>query len=99
MKEYQDDESWTIEYKMSTTGLDLSILNQYISVEALKLFKNGDVLMLLDSFILVYYSNKTRNLQEVNVLKDADAKKGYALIFNPSFLPLKSLGFENVISF
>ncbi|XP_042033558.1 uncharacterized protein LOC121780100 [Salvia splendens] len=99
MKEYQVDESWSIEYKMSTTCLDLSLRKHCISVEALKLFKDGDVLMLLDSSILVYYSNKTRTLEEVNVLKDADAKKGYALIFNPSLLPLKSLGFENVISF
>ena len=99
MKEYQVNESWITEYKMSTIGLGLSLLKEHISVEAFKLFKDGDVLMLLDSSFLVYYSNKTRTLLEVNVLKDADAKKGFALIFNLSLLPLKSLGFKNVISF
>ncbi|XP_047961757.1 F-box protein At3g07870-like [Salvia hispanica] len=99
MKEYQVDESWTIEYKMSTTSLDSSVGRNYISVEALKLFKDGDVLMLLDHSIAVYYSNNTRTLQQVNMLKEADPMKGYALIFNPSLLSLKSFGFENVISF
>ena len=53
--------------------------------------------MLLDHSIKIYYSNKTRTLQQVNMLNDADAD--YALIFNPSLLSLKSFGFENVILF
>ncbi|XP_047961892.1 F-box protein At3g07870-like [Salvia hispanica] len=100
MKEYQVDESWTVEYKMSTAGLDISNFNtRYMHVAAIKLFKDGDVLMMLDHSILVYYSNKTRTLRRVNMLKDADAKKGYAQIFNPSLLSLKSLGLKNVILF
>ncbi|XP_042035037.1 F-box protein CPR1-like [Salvia splendens] len=99
MKEYQVNESWTIGYKMSTTDSDLSFRRLYIHVEAIKHFKDGDVLMLLDHSILVYSSNYTRTLQQVNMLNDTDAKKCYALIFNPSLLSLESFGFENVISF
>ncbi|XP_042002589.1 F-box protein At3g07870-like [Salvia splendens] len=100
MKEYQVDESWTVEYKMSTIGFDLSnSYETYKHVFAINLYKDGDVLMLLDYSILAYYSNNTRTLQRVNMLNDADAKRGYALIFNPSLLSLKSFGFENVISF
>ena len=60
MKEYQVYESWTIEYKMSTNGSDLSFRMPYMHVEAIKLFKDGDVfklfkdgdvLMLLDHFL------------------------------------------------
>ncbi|XP_042033557.1 putative F-box protein At3g16210 [Salvia splendens] len=100
MKEYQVNESWTVEYKMSTASFDGHYtLVHYTLVKAIKFFKDGDVLMLLDHSILVYYSNKTRTLQQVNMLKDADENKGYPRIFNPSLLSLKSFGFENVISF
>ena len=86
---------------MSTIGFDLTnFYNLNIHVAAINLYKDGDLLMLLDYSILVYYSNNTRTLQRVNMLNDADAKRpGYALIFNPSLLSLKSFGFENVISF
>ena len=100
MKEYQVVESWTMEYKISTIELDLSFRRRYISVEAIKLFRDGDVLMLLDRSILVYYSNKTRTLQQFDMYQDADAKVYFtARIFYPSLLPLKSFGFKNVFSF
>ncbi|XP_042032201.1 F-box protein At3g07870-like [Salvia splendens] len=98
MKKYQVNESWTIEYKMSTTTFGTSFY-RYTPVEAIKLFKDGDVLMLLARSSLFYYSNRTRTLQQVDMLKDANEKKGYPLIFNPSLLSLKNFGFENVISF
>ena len=99
MKEYQVVESWTMEYKISTIELDLSFRRHYISVEAIKLFRDGDVLMLLDRSILVYYSNKTRTPQQFDMYQNGDAKDyNPALIFYPSLLPLKNFGFENVIS-
>ena len=98
MKEYQVDESWTIEFKISTNGFGCYFRRHYLSIEAIKHFKDGDVLMLVDNSILFYYSNKTITLQHVDMFKDANVK-GCALIFNPSLLSLKNFGFENVISF
>ncbi|KAL1533719.1 soyasapogenol B glucuronide galactosyltransferase [Salvia divinorum] len=98
MKEYQVEESWTIEYKLSTIGYDFDWV--YLRVEPIKLFKDGDILMLLDENSLIYYSNKTRTFQEVGMFKDLDVKDYIdALIFNPSLFSLKKFGFENVISF
>ncbi|XP_042032218.1 F-box/LRR-repeat/kelch-repeat protein At1g09650-like [Salvia splendens] len=99
MKEYLVVESWTIEYKISINELDLSFCRRYVFVEAIKLFRDGDVLMLVDRSILVYYSNKTRTLQQFDKYQDADAKVyNTAVIFYPSLLSLKNFGFENVIS-
>ena len=95
MNEYQVDESWTIESKISTNGFGCYFPRNYLSIEAIKLFKDGDVLMLVDNSILLYCSNKTRNLQLVDMFKDANVK-GCALI---SLLSLKNFLFENVISF
>ena len=68
MKEYQVKESWTIEYRLSTVYIDR---NKFSFVHPIKAFKNGDILMLLDKKALIYYSNKTRTIQPVNMGKDA----------------------------
>lgn len=53
MKEYQVEESWTIEYKLSTIGSDLNWM--HMVVEPIKLFRDGDILMLIDKTCLIYY--------------------------------------------
>ena len=108
MKEYQVEESRTILHKISSNVSNLSWASRfdwnYMCVELIKLFKDGDILMLLDDNQFGYYSNKTRTVQQVGVqqvgmYKDA-AGKDYAsaLIFIPSLFSLKNFRFENLIS-
>ncbi|XP_047959886.1 uncharacterized protein LOC125205113 [Salvia hispanica] len=104
MKEYHVEESWTILYKIGSNGFDLDWPSgfdwNYMCVKPIKLFKDGDVLMLLYEKWLIYYSNKTRTIQQVGMFKDATAKdKVSAMIFTPSLFSLKNFVFENVISF
>ncbi|XP_047961883.1 F-box protein At3g07870-like [Salvia hispanica] len=98
MKEYQVEESWTIEYKLSTTrfGFDKT---KILYVIPIKIFKDGDILMLMNSNQLIYYSNKTRTTQKIDMFKDASKKCTFALIFTPSLLSLESFGIKNVLSF
>ncbi|XP_042031606.1 F-box protein CPR1-like [Salvia splendens] len=99
MKEYQVEDSWTIEYKLRTISFGFDFDLDYICVHPTKHFKDGDILMLLDETDLVYYSNKIRTFQRVGIFKDAAAGYLTALIFTPSLFSLKNFGFENVISF
>ncbi|XP_042033563.1 F-box protein CPR1-like [Salvia splendens] len=98
MKEYQVEESWTIEYKLGPIICDFD-WNSML-VEPFKLFKDGDILMLLDKGRLIYYSNKKGTFEFVDMFKDLDATDLVSpLIFNPSLFSLKNFGFKNVISF
>ncbi|KAL1533742.1 F-box protein CPR1-like [Salvia divinorum] len=96
MKEYQVEESWTVEYKLSATDW-----YTYILFYPIKVFKDGDILMLLGQMWLIYYSNKTRTTRQVSMFKDAAAEDYHtsAMIFTPSLFSLKSFGVGNVISF
>ena len=101
MKEYRVEESWSIEYKLSTIGFDIDggWVNNFAC--RIKMFKDGDVLMILDGEDLIYYSNKTRSTQHIGMFNDAN--EGYyvnvATIFTPSLFKLESFGLESVISF
>ncbi|XP_042031764.1 uncharacterized protein LOC121778473 [Salvia splendens] len=97
MKEYGVEGSWTVEFKLSTVGCDDGWDD--ISIDPIRHFKDGDVLMSLYRYQLIYYSNKARTIQEVGMFKDAVAGYLTALIFTPTLLSLKNFGFENVISF
>ncbi|XP_047953248.1 F-box protein At5g18160-like [Salvia hispanica] len=101
MKEYQVEDSWTIEYKLSTMGFDFDweLDFDYDYVFPIKLFKDGDILMLLNDKRLIYYSNKTRTFQQVGMFRDRSVLQLNALIFTPRLFSLKNFGFENVISF
>ncbi|XP_047961896.1 uncharacterized protein LOC125206699 [Salvia hispanica] len=99
MKEYQVEDSWTIEYKLSIIGFDFDSDLDYICVHPIKHFKDGDILMLLDEDDVIYYSNKTRTFQRIDMFKDEAAVYRAALIFTPSFFSLKNFGLENVFSF
>ncbi|XP_047959468.1 F-box protein At3g07870-like isoform X2 [Salvia hispanica] len=98
MKEYQVEDSWTIEYKLSTM-FDINFNLDHLYVHLIKHFKDGDILMMLDEYDLIYYSNKTRTLQQVGMFRDGSAGLIRPLIFTPSLISLKNFGFENVISF
>ncbi|XP_042033556.1 F-box protein CPR1-like [Salvia splendens] len=104
MKEYQVEESWTMLYKISNNGFDFDRASgfgwNYMCVKPIKLFKDGDVLMMLDEKRLIYYSNKTRIVQQVDMFKDAAAKDYVStLVFTPSLFSLKNFRFKNVFSF
>ncbi|XP_047953518.1 F-box protein At3g07870-like [Salvia hispanica] len=104
MKEYQVEESWTNLHKISRNGFDLdwdfASDWKYMGVKPIRLFKDGDVLMLLDQKKLIYYSNKTKTIQQVGMLNDATAQNYVsAMIFTPSLFSFKNFVFENVISF
>ena len=82
-KEYQVEDSWTLKYKFSTISFDFNL--DYISVNLVKHFKYGDILMLVDETELICYSNKTRTFQRVGMFKDAAAGYLNCLIFSTSF--------------
>ena len=97
MKKYLVEDSWTLEYKLSTMVFDINM--DYVYVHPIKHFKDGDILMLLDDDDLVYYSNKTRTFQQVGMFRDGYVRCLSALTFTPSRFSLKNFGFKNVISF
>ncbi|XP_047959925.1 F-box protein CPR1-like [Salvia hispanica] len=107
MKEYGDAGSWTKEYTMGTYTFDF---DDYFCMDwtkmkcvfPIEIFKDGDVLILMEKMRLIYYSKKTRKTQQVGLFKNAVAKKDYftfATIFTPSLLSLKSFEVENVVTF
>ncbi|KAL1533727.1 F-box protein-like protein [Salvia divinorum] len=103
MKEYRVEESWTMEYQISIDidcGFDYGRWN-IIYVYLIKAFENGDVLMSLQRKCLIYYSNKTRTIRQVGMLRDGTSKNddASAMIYTPSLFSLKNFGVENVISF
>ncbi|KAL1533734.1 F-box protein-like protein [Salvia divinorum] len=103
MKEYRFQESWTMEYQISIDidcGFDFSPWD-LMNVYPIKVFENGDVLILLKGKCLIYYSNKTRTIRQAGMLTDGTSKNdgASAMIYTPSLYSLKNFGVENVISF
>ncbi|XP_057793480.1 F-box protein At3g07870-like [Salvia miltiorrhiza] len=101
MKEYGVEESWRKEYVMIQNpdfGRDDQLPPFYYPI---KVFKDGDILMLWEEKLLIYYSNNTKTTQQICVLAFAGDNHNYiyAMIFTPSLFSLKNLGMENVISF
>ena len=68
--------------------------NLYVS--PIKIFKDGDILMLWNTNDLIYYSNKTK---KVDMIKNGFIKLTFAVIFTPSLISLESFGFKTVLSF
>ncbi|XP_047966310.1 F-box protein CPR1-like [Salvia hispanica] len=95
MKEYGVDQSWAKEYVISRNpGFDR---RGYKSVYPIKVFENGDILMLWGAKFLMYYSKEMRTTQEIGGFES----EGYTcnrMIVTPSLVTLKRLGMENVIS-
>ncbi|XP_047948951.1 F-box protein CPR1-like [Salvia hispanica] len=93
MKEYKVKESWTMEYQIV---IDFDHDWSYLNICTFKIFKNGDVLIVLGDTCLIYYSNKMDSIQQVGIITDELA---YTMIYTPSHFSLKNFGGENVISF
>ncbi|XP_042035036.1 F-box protein At1g67130-like [Salvia splendens] len=87
-----------LEYKLSTARFGFG-KTKILYVFPIKIFKDGDILMLLNSNQLICYSNKTRTTQKVDMFKDASKKCTFAMIFTPSLLSFESFGIKNVLSF
>ncbi|XP_042067381.1 jacalin-related lectin 38-like [Salvia splendens] len=68
-------------------------------VQPIEVIGNGDILMLCDAKIFMYYSNKTQTAREIGAFFDAKNCTTYAMLLNPTLVSLKSLGMKNVISF
>ncbi|XP_057784843.1 putative F-box protein At5g50220 [Salvia miltiorrhiza] len=95
MKEYGVDESWSKEYVIPLDGLR--------SVHPIKVFENGDLLMLVTVRFpkrLFYYSNKNKTMQRIDLF-GAGPDSVECGLFTPTLVSLKTLGLgvENVISF
>ncbi|XP_042033561.1 uncharacterized protein LOC121780106 [Salvia splendens] len=76
MKDYRVGESWTIDCKNSV-DFDIDLVYDFdchdMTVHPIKLFKNGDILMLFEDKCLFYYSHETRTKQ-VGMLTDGNPK-------------------------
>ncbi|KAL6552690.1 hypothetical protein OROHE_008054 [Orobanche hederae] len=70
MKEYGDEKSWTREYVVSINpGFER---DGYVPVFVypIKVFEDGDILMVWDERLLFYYSNKTKTSQEIGMFEE-----------------------------
>ncbi|XP_057786311.1 F-box/kelch-repeat protein At3g06240-like [Salvia miltiorrhiza] len=90
MKEYGNYESWTKEFIIRNVGME----DRLGCVCPIKVFEDGDIVMELGGRQLAYYSGKTKAIRRVdpNILS-------CAVVYVPSFLPLKAYAMENVSSF
>ncbi|KAL1557351.1 hypothetical protein AAHA92_07938 [Salvia divinorum] len=71
-------------------------------LQPIKVFGNGDMLMLFDEKIFLYYSNKRKIVKKFDLFGKMDDDCYYinSILLTPSFLSLKRyLGMENVMSF
>ncbi|XP_047961860.1 uncharacterized protein LOC125206665 [Salvia hispanica] len=68
MKEYRVEESWTLEYRLSYNGFDFDFGDYYgiETVYPIKVFNDGDVLMLMVSKHIDFSFQKTRLLKDGN---------------------------------
>ncbi|KAL1557479.1 F-box protein-like protein [Salvia divinorum] len=86
-----------ISRKESYYGIDL-----YDSFQLIQVYRNGDMLILWDEKLFIYYSNEERTTREIGLFGKMDDDCYYinCITLTPSFLSLKrNLGMENVMSF
>ncbi|KAL7156007.1 hypothetical protein ABFS83_03G113900 [Erythranthe nasuta] len=102
MKEYGDEKSWTKQFviRKSTefvTDSDSGPATMY----PVKVFKDGDILMVCFDMYAICYSNKTKTTIDFDMLGVYDGALGFGamLLHTPSFLSLRSFQLENVGSF
>ena len=81
MKKYRVEESWTFEYRLSYNGFDLNFGDCY-GIESdypIKVFNDGDILMLMvtkhiDFYYqktrLIYYSSKTGTIEQLGLVHE-----------------------------
>ncbi|KAL7156017.1 hypothetical protein ABFS83_03G114800 [Erythranthe nasuta] len=96
MKECGDGKSWTKDFVVRKSDSDF--LRGCEIVYPIKVFKDGDILMVLSDLYIFYYSNKTKTTTPVYMLgvyEDIGGLK--ALLHSSSFLSLESsFPMENV---
>ncbi|KAK4483841.1 hypothetical protein RD792_011048 [Penstemon davidsonii] len=98
MKEYGVEDSWTKEVVIDKCQCqDLGGIT-YEAVYVLKVFKDGEILMLWEDTCLFYYCDKTKSAPEVDLFEQDN---GYinALLHISSFVSLGRFALENVSSF
>ncbi|XP_047977667.1 F-box protein At3g07870-like [Salvia hispanica] len=93
MKEYGVEESWTKEYTMRLNDGDEIYVEGWELVYPIKVFEDGDILMLVKDTQLLYYSAKNETVGQVGIVGAASG----SILFTPTFLSLKSLGVESVV--
>ncbi|KAK4483844.1 hypothetical protein RD792_011051 [Penstemon davidsonii] len=98
MKEYGVEDSWTKEVVIDKYP-DLDSIT-YEAVYVLKVFKDGDILMLWEDTCLFYYCEKTKSAKKVDLF-ERDQYDYYinALLHTSSFVSLGRFALENVSSF
>lgn len=95
MKEYGIEESWTKAFTLRECWNSVSVA--YLN--PIKVFKDGDMLMLCEEDLQLYcYSKRTRSIQKTLVSKTSGYPSSL-LIYRPSFLPLKDFLLEDLRSF
>ncbi|XP_057793483.1 uncharacterized protein LOC131010101 [Salvia miltiorrhiza] len=110
MKEYGVEKSWTKEYVVTPNlayldncghGLDKF---PFQLLQPIKVFKNGDLLMLCGGKMFMYHSKHTKTTREIGgfVGQGEEFDHLHSLLLTPSLVSLKSFAGmenENVISF
>ncbi|KAL1563399.1 F-box protein CPR1-like [Salvia divinorum] len=97
MKEYGVEKSWTKEYVLRASPC---FGCSYEFVYAIKVFKNGDILMLRDLEFLFYYSSEKKSSYELGAIhRGGEDEYINAILVTPTFRTLQTLGIENVTSF
>ncbi|KAL8465904.1 hypothetical protein ACS0TY_035136 [Phlomoides rotata] len=91
MKEHGVEKPWIQEYVMT------NVFERGGSVCPIKVFKDGDILMIC-VFYMFHYSSKTKTTRKVDMFKQPNGNEVAAILHTPSFLPLKSFGL-NVSTF
>lgn len=96
MKEYGAGQYWAKEYVISRNPF----FDQrgHRTLYPIKVFENGDVMMVWDSKFLFYYSKETRTTQEIGVFESRGNNFFKPMLVTPSLFTLKRLGMENVVS-
>ncbi|XP_073134916.1 F-box protein At3g07870-like [Henckelia pumila] len=97
MKDYGVAKSWTKEFVISK--LPYLAGECYELVFPIKVFKNGDILMIWGDFHLFYYSNKTKTTSRIGLFELEFIGCIEAMLHVPSFVSLTCFAGENVHSF
>ncbi|XP_073143919.1 F-box protein At3g07870-like [Henckelia pumila] len=95
MKEYQVEESWSQQYVIPIMFQTTSEI-----MYPIKVFKDGDILILWENFKLFFYCNKSKSTRKVDAF-EMHHYSGWteAMLHTSSFVSLKSICGENVGTF
>ncbi|KAG8378378.1 hypothetical protein BUALT_Bualt08G0131300 [Buddleja alternifolia] len=94
MKEYGVEQSWSKDIVIKK--IPELIGPSFVTVHALKVFRDGNVLILWGDFFMLYYCSKSEVAREVDMDQPKGPNSIEAMHYVPSFLPLRSFLMENV---